>query len=147
MKLSTRAQYGTRALVELALGWGEGPIPLRDVAQRQQLPQPYLAHLMAPLVAAGIVRSIRGPKGGISLVKPPQEITLGEVIRVLEGSSAPVECVDRPEICPRAELCVTRDVWVEMKRAVNGVLESTTLQALVERQRQKEGPGTATYQI
>jgi len=103
--------------------------------------------LIAPLIAAGIVRSTRGPKGGISLARTPGEIKLSEIIQFLEGSTAPVECVDNPTICPRSELCVTRDVWEEMKKAMNVVLESTTLQNLVDRQQSKKTPKEAMYYI
>ncbi len=147
MKLSTRGRYGTRALLDLALHWGEGPVLLKDIAHRQQISLPYLEHLITPLIAAGIVRSTRGARGGVSLLKPPQEIKLSEVIQLLEGSIAPVECVNNPKTCPRSDLCVTRDIWGEMKKAINGVLESTTLQDLVERQKRKEQPGEAMYYI
>jgi Rrf2 family protein len=147
MKISTRARYGTRALLDLALHQGEEPVSLKDIAQRQQIPQQYLEHLISPLIAAGMVRSTRGPKGGVSLAKPPQQIIMSEVIQILEGSTAPVECVDNPKLCPRFESCVTRDIWDELKKAMNGVLESTTLQNLVERQKSKEAPKEAMYYI
>ena len=147
MKLSTRARYGTRALLDLALHSGEGPVLLRDIAQRQQISPPYLEHLIAPLVAAGIIRSTRGAKGGIWLAKSPREIKLNEVVRLLEGSIAPVECVNDPEYCPRSEFCVTRDIWGELKKAMNGVLESTTLNDLVERQKRKEQLADTMYHI
>lgn len=138
MKLSTRARYGTKALLELALHWGEEPVLLKDISQRQQIPLPYLEHLISPLVQAGIIKGTRGTRGGVSLLKPPREIILGEVIQLLEGSIAPVECVDNPETCPRSDLCVTHDIWDEVKEAISKVLESVTLQDLVERQRQKD---------
>lgn len=138
MKLSTRARYGTRALLDLAVHGGEGSVLLRDIAQRQQISLMYLEHLVTPLISAGIVRSTRGPRGGIWLAKPPQEIKLSEVIHLFEGSTAPVECVNNPETCPRSNFCVTRDIWDELKKAVNEVLESTTLQDLLERQKSKE---------
>ena len=147
MKISTRARYGTRALLDLALHQSEEPVSLKDIARRQQIPQHYLEHLISPLIAAGMVRSTRGPKGGISLVKFPQQIIMSEVIQILEGSTAPVECVDNPKLCPRFESCVTRDVWGEMKKAINRVLESITLQHLVERQKSKEEPKEAMYYI
>jgi len=140
MKLSTRGQYGTRALIELALHQEEEPVLLKDIAQSQQISLPYLQHLIAPLIAGGIVRSTRGAKGGISLVKPPEQIKLSEVIQLLEGSTAPVECVDNPKICRRAESCVSRDIWSELKKVTDEVLESITLQDLVERQKGKEQP-------
>ena len=138
MKLSTRGRYGTRALLDLALHREEGPVLLRDIAQRQQISLPYLEHLIAPLIAGGIIRSTRGTRGGVSLAKPPEEIRLSEVIRMLEGSMALVDCVNSPGVCSRSELCVTRDIWGELKKAMDGVLESTTLQDLVERQKRKE---------
>ena len=147
MKLSTRGRYGTRALLDLALHQGEAPVLLKDVAQRQQISLPYLEHLIAPLIAGGIVWSTRGAKGGVSLAKPPEQVKLSEVIQLLEGSIAPAECVNNPGVCSRSELCVTRDIWGELKKAMNGILESTTLQDLVERQKRKERPEEMMYYI
>ncbi len=147
MKLSTKGQYGTRALLDLALHKEEEPVLLKKIAQRQQIPLLYLEHLIAPLIAGGIMRSTRGAKGGVSLARSPKEIKLSEVIQLLEGSSAPVECVNNPEMCARSELCVTRDIWGELKQAIDGVLESTTLWDLVERQKRKEQPEGAMYYI
>jgi len=135
IKFSTRARYGTRALLDLALHQGEGVVLLKDIARRQEFSLPYLEHLITPLIAAGIIRTTRGARGGVSLLKHPQEIKLSEVIQLLDGSTAPVECVNHSKICPRSDLCVTRDIWGEVKKAVDGVLEITTLQDLVERQR------------
>jgi Rrf2 family cysteine metabolism transcriptional repressor len=146
MKLSTRGRYATRALLDLALREA-GAATLKDIAQRQQISVRYLEHLVTPLVSAGIVRTARGPRGGISLAKFPQEVKLSEIIQLLEGSVAPVECVDNPKICSRSESCATRDVWCELKRVVNTILESVTLQDLVECQRRKEQPGQAMYQV
>jgi len=137
MKLSTRARYGTRILLELSLHWGEGPVLLKEIAQRQQIPLSYLQQLIGPLVKAGIIKTTRGARGGISLLKPPKEVILSEVIKLLEGSIAPVDCVDNPELYPRSDSCVTHDIWAEVKRAMYGVLESTTFEDLVERQKQK----------
>lgn len=147
MKLSTRGRYGTRVLLDLALQQGREPVPLKEIAERQEISLQYLEHLIAPLISSGLVRSIRGAKGGILLAKRPEEIKLSEVIELLEGSVAPVECVDSPEICGRASFCVTRDVWGELKRAIAGVLESITIQDLVERYRQKALSQQAMYHI
>ncbi len=135
MKLSTRARYGTRVLLELALRWGEGPVLLKDIAQTQEVPLPYLQQLIRPLVKTGIIKTTRGIRGGISLLKPPKEVVLGEVVQLLEGSIAPVKCVDNPETCPRSNLCVTHDIWDEVEKAVSKVLGSVTLQELAERSR------------
>ena len=147
MKLSTRGRYGSRALLDLALHDAEGPVLLKDIARRQQISLPYLEHLIAPLIAGGLVRSTRGARGGVSLARPPEEIRLSQVIQLLEGSITPVECVDNPRICIRSELCVTRDIWDELKKAMNGILESTTLQDLIERQKRKEQPEAPMYCI
>mgnify|MGYP001082968142 CR=1 FL=1 len=137
MRLSTRGQYGTRLLLDLALHGSEGSVLLKDIAQRQRISLSYLEHLIAPLIGGGILKSSRGPRGGISLLKHPEEIKLSEVIQLLEGPIAPVECVNNPEAYPRSDLCAIRDIWAEMRKATYGVLESTTLQDLAERQRQK----------
>ena len=137
MKLSTRARYGTKALLELSLHWGEGPVLLKDIAQRQEIPLPYLEHLIRPLVKEGIIKSTRGTRGGISLLKSPKEVILSEVIQLLEGSIALVACVDNPELYPRSDSCVTHDIWAEVKKAMDGVLDSTTFEDLVQRQKQK----------
>jgi len=147
MKLSTRGRYGTRALLDLALHQGEGLVLLKDIAQREQISLRYLEHLIAPLIAGGIVRTTRGAKGGVSLAKPPEEIKLSEIIQLLEGSIAPAECVNNPGICSRSKSCVTRDIWGELKQAMDGVLKSTTLQDLVERQKRKEQPEKVIYYI
>lgn len=147
MKLSTRGRYGLRALLELALHQGEGLVLLRDIAQRQEVSLPYLEHLITPLIAAGLVGSTRGARGGVVLLKPPSEIKLSEVVQLLEGSIAPVDCVNDPKVCHRSASCATRDIWIEMKRAMNQVLDSTTLQNLVERQRQKGQTETRMYYI
>jgi Rrf2 family cysteine metabolism transcriptional repressor len=140
LKLSTRGQYGTRALLELALRHNEEPVLLKEIAQSQQISLPYLQHLITPLVAGGILRSTRGARGGISLARPPEQIKLSEVIQLLEGSTAPVECVDNPRICRRSASCVSRDIWGELKKVTDRVLESITLQDLVDRQKGKEQP-------
>lgn len=89
---------------------------------------------MTPLIAGGILRSTRGPRGGVELVKSPDKIKLSEVVQLLEGPISPVECVTNPAFCKRSPDCATRDVWIQVKRAVNGVLESLTLQDLVAMQ-------------
>lgn len=147
MKLSTRTRYGTRALLELALHKGEGPVFLKDIARQQQISLPYLEHLIAPLIAGGIIWSTKGPRGGISLARKPADIKLIEIMHLLEGSVAPVECIDNPEVCKRSEFCATRDIWSQLKEVMDGVLEATTLQDLVERQKMKGQKEPSMYYI
>ena len=136
-----------RALLDLALHQDEGLVPLKDIARRQEVSLPYLEHLITPLVAAGLVKSTRGARGGVSLVKPPSEIKLSEAVQLLEGSIAPVDCVNDPKLCHRSANCVTRDIWSEMKNAMSQVLDSTTIQDLVERQKQKGQAEVEMYHI
>jgi len=147
MKLSTRGRYGLRALLDLAVHQGEGLVLLRDVARRQEVSLPYLEHLITPLVAAGLVKSTRGARGGVLLLRSPAEVKLSEVVQLLEGSIAPVDCLNDPRVCSRSASCVTRDIWIQMKEAMTQVLDSTTLQDLVERQRQKGQIETGMYYI
>ena len=147
MKLSTRGRYGIRALLELALRQHESPVLLRDIARSQQISLPYLEHLITPLIAGGVLRSTRGARGGVSLVRTPAEIKLSEAFQILEGSTAPVECVNNPEVCARSRSCATRDIWGEMKKAIDGVLETTTLQDLVEHQKSKAQSPEEMYYI
>ncbi len=141
MKLSTRGRYGTRALMELARRYGEGPVLLKDVAQGQQLSLPYLERLMAPLAAAGLVRSTRGLRGGVWLAKPPRDIKLSRIIEAMEGPIVPVDCIIDPKVCNRSGLCASRDVWTEVQRAIYKVLDGITLADLVKRQEKKEARG------
>ena len=147
MKLSTKGRYGVRAMMDLALHYGEGPVLLKDIAKRQQISERYLEHLVLSLKAAGLVNSTRGAHGGFTLAKPPSQIRLSEIIQIMEGSIAPVACVDDPKVCSLADLCVTRDIWCEMEKAMSGVLESTTLEDLVQRRREKERPEAIMYHI
>jgi len=140
MKISTRARYGTKALLELALHENGELVPLKEISQRQEIPLPYLEHLIGPLVQAGIVRSTRGIGGGVSLLKPPRQVVLSEVIELFEGPIFLVDCVNNPESCSHSGYCVTRGLWQDIREAMSGVLESLTLQDLVERQRRETKP-------
>ena len=147
MRLSTRGRYGTRAMLDLALHYGEGPILLKDIARRQQISERYLEHLITPLKTAGLVTSARGARGGFALTRPPSQIRLSDIIQAVEGSIAPVECIDDPKVCSRAGLCAARDIWSGVKKAMSGILESTTLEDLSQRQMEKGEPRAIMYHI
>ena len=132
MRLSTKSRYGTRAVLDIALQ-EKTVIPLKDIAERQQLSLSYLEHLITPLIIGSILRSSRGREGGISLAKPPAEIKISKIIQILEGQTVTVDCVKNPSVCERSEFCVTRDLWVEVNEAMDNVLQSTTIADLVER--------------
>ena len=137
MKLSTKGRYATRAMLELAMRYGKGPILLREIAQSQEISERYLERIMIALVTAGLVRSTRGQHGGFNLAKPPREIRLDQVIQAVEGPITPVACVDDPQSCDRHDICVTRDIWEKLKEAMLGVLDSITLENMVEMQKKK----------
>ncbi len=136
MKLSTTSRYGVRALVDIALN-ANGRLVLRDVARRQGISVAYLEQIITPLVSAGVIRSARGVNGGVWLARDAREITLKEIMQILEGSIDLVECAGDAELCDRSRVCVTRDIWASLGRAMAEVLGSTTLDDLVERQRAK----------
>ncbi|MGI5839055.1 MAG: RrF2 family transcriptional regulator [bacterium] len=131
MRLSTKGRYGVTAMFDLAMQYGEGPIPLKEIAARQGLSEHYLEQLAAPLRRAGLVRSVRGAQGGYLLARRPEEITVGDIIRVLEGPIAPADCVSvdsgYERYCDRADNCVTRDIWRKLRDSINSVLDSFTL--------------------
>ncbi len=137
MRLSSRGRYSTKAMIDLATHFNQGPILAKDISARQGITEQYLEQLFIPLRAAGLVRSLRGAGGGFYLAKPPAEVKLSDVIQVSEGTTAPVECAAEPKLCPQSHHCASRDVWVEMKKAIDQVLESTTLQDLAEQQQAK----------
>ncbi len=125
MKISTKGRYGLTIVVVLGSKYGEGPVPLRQIAEEQSLSEAYLEQLIPPLRNNGIVKSVRGAYGGYKLAKPPAEITAGDVIRVLEGPIQPVEGLDEGDI-PQQEL------WKRIAEAVRNVLDTTTIEHLME---------------
>ena len=135
MKISTQGRYGLRALVDLAVHESSGPIPLREISQREDISERYLEQLFAKLRKAGIVSSVRGAHGGYKLNRDPREITVGDVVRVLEGDLAPVDCTkeDVEDKCEFVNRCVTYEVWKEVKEKIEEVVDSRTLQDLKER--------------
>lgn len=140
MKLSTRTKYGVLAILELARNYGNGPLHLKTIAQRQGLSVKYLEQLMAVLKSAGIVSSIRGSKGGYILAKKPEEVRVSECFNCLEGSVLTAECVGNEKYCPRMANCAARGLWTELEGAIMEVLESVTLQDLIDRAPKSEIP-------
>lgn len=129
MRLSTRGHYGLKAMFDLALNYGPDPIPLKNVAERQNISEHYLERLIATLRKNGLVTSVRGAQGGYILARPPSEINVGDIIRVLEGPIAPLECVSEvdPSQCDQSDFCITRLVWARVRDCIAGVLDSISL--------------------
>jgi len=129
LKISTKGHYGVQAMFDLAQHYGEGPISLKSIAERQDLSEHYLEQLIAGLRKAGLVKSVRGAQGGYILARDPGDIKVGDIVRVLEGPIRPVECVDDDdaEQCMKAEYCITRNVWEKVKDSIEEVLDSISL--------------------
>jgi len=142
IKISTKGRYGTRAMLDLAVNHGMGPIFLKDIAQRQEISVGYLEQIIPVLKAAGLVNSIRGAKGGYTLARKPEAIGLKEIIYALEGPLSLVECVNKPDLCRKTAFCVTRGIWSGLKEKIDDYLEKITLGDLVKeyRTRQKDRP-------
>ncbi len=135
MRVSTRGEYGMRAMVALAHHYGGGPLSIADIARESSVPPAYLEQLIAPLRRAGIVESKRGARGGYILGRPPEEIRVGDVFRVMEGPIAPMECVSEDEseqTCPLIGGCETRPIWLKLRDSMVDALDSQTLADLIE---------------
>jgi Rrf2 family protein len=137
MKLSTRGRYGVRLMFDLALHYGDGPIFLKDIAERQEISAKYLWQLINPLKTTKLITSMRGAHGGYILGRAPENISLKEILDVLEGSLCLVDCVDTASICKRAPSCVARDIWEEVSKGMRQTLENITLADMVKRQKEK----------
>jgi len=143
MKLSTKGRYGTRAMIDIALYKDSGSTLLKDIAARQGISLKYLDHILSSLRKAGLLKNVRGKGGGYSLTRPATKITLCEIIEAVEGSLAPVECVDNPDYCKKTTTCSAHDVWVKVRESIEEVLRNTSLQSLIENHEKKAGtPGT-----
>ena len=140
MKISTKGRYALRLMIDLAKNSDGKPVSLKDVAQRQEISDKYLEQIISILHKAGYVRSVRGAQGGYLLRKEPEEYTVGMILRLTEGSLAPVSCIEDDEIvCDRADACVTAIVYKKINDAVNGVVDHITLADLINWQSEKNG--------
>jgi Rrf2 family cysteine metabolism transcriptional repressor len=139
MKLGTKTRYSSRAMLELALNYDNGSrmVSAREIAEQQEVSPKYLESLLAALRAAGLVRSVRGTEGGYSLSRTPDQINLREIYQVFEGTEGFVECTTDPEYCKRIDGCATQEIWAQMYDACMEILESTTLEDLARRAKEK----------
>ena len=144
MKISTKGRYALRLMLDLALYEGQEPVRLRDVAERQEISLKYLEQIISVLQKARYVKSIRGPQGGYHLMKKPEDYTVGMILRLIEGSLAPVACLeDEVNQCTKRGTCVTLRLWKELDAAVRGVIDKYTLADLVDWSKE----GTLDYVI
>ena len=138
MKLSMKGDYGIRALTDLAEHYGEGQVQSRDIAERQEIPEPYLDQLLTILRKAGFINSRRGPQGGHMLARDPESISLSEVIGALEGSIATIGCLDGTISCNFSGRCGQQEIWQLITESSQKILDSTSVGNLLERQKARQ---------
>ncbi len=147
IKISTRSRYGLRLMLSLARNYGQGITLMKDVSQREDISEKYLSQIIIPLKNAGFVVSQRGSHGGYSLSRPPEEITVADVVTAIEGKISPVPCVDDPLACERISSCVATMVWKKLTEDVERSLSSFTLAELVRQARDIREPAAVNYAI
>lgn len=135
MKISTKGRYALRLMYDLAQNYGGGYVPIKTIAQRQDISEKYLEQIVSSLSRAGLVKSVRGAGGGYQLANSPDKFTVGMILRLTEGSFAPVSCLEFEEnTCERQDKCPTLFVWQSIYEAVNNVVDSITLEDMLEHQ-------------
>ena len=139
MKISTKGRYALRLMLDLAMNEEGNVVRIRDIAARQDISDKYLEQIISILNKAGYVRSTRGPQGGYTLKNEPKDYTVGMILRLTEGSLAPVSCVEEDAVvCEREAACATMEVWKRLNQAISGVVDDMTLADLVEIQKEKQ---------
>jgi Rrf2 family iron-sulfur cluster assembly transcriptional regulator len=131
MKLTTKSRCGTRILMDLAFNYGLNPVSVGDISKRQGISVKFVEQVIRPLKKAGFIRSIRGPKGGYCLAKNPEEVNIGQIIRLLETHSELAQCITLPENCARYDDCRVRLVWSKATKMLYSYLDSITLSDLI----------------
>ncbi len=147
MKISTKVRYGARAMLELATHYGKGPIELKEIARKEDLSVKYLEQVIIPLRTAGLVKAVRGSKGGYSLAKAPSEILLNDLVETLEGPLELIECLHNPAVCKGSQSCVTRDIWQEVQESISRIFHSISLEDMLNRKGEKDSLLAPMYQI
>ena len=147
MRVTMKSDYGLRAMIDLAAHYGQGPVPSAAIAERQVVPEHFLDQLLIALRRAGLLKSQRGPQGGHMLARPPQQISMSDVIRALDGSTAPMECLPTPSFCQLSPGCAIREVWQQVEQFAQQLLASTTLDQLAARHQVGANSGELMYYI
>ncbi len=140
MKISTKSRYGTRAVLEIALNRNERNLTRKQISKNQEIPSSYLENILISLKTKGIIRTIRGPKGGYELAKEPEEITVFEIVNILEGPPDSIPCLDDSNACTRSSICVTTDVWKKLQKVQEDLLSEITIKDLVEKTQELYSP-------
>lgn len=139
MKISTKGRYAVRVMLDLALNNTGECIKVKDIAVRQDISEKYLEQIIAVLNKAGYVKSVRGAQGGYRLARDPSDYTVGMILRLTEGSMAPVSCLDEGAECEKCDTCETLEVWRDLYEAINNVIDNVTVADLVAKRQQREG--------
>lgn len=149
MKLSTKGTYGVKAILDLAIHNYENPVVIKSIAKRQNIPENYLEQIFTTLRKSEIIQSIRGSQGGYMLAKNPEEITVGMVLRILEGSLAPVHCAEenKPIVCNRYVNCITKYIWAEIRDRIYSVVDSITFADLIKICNEQKNDAISMYYI
>ncbi|BAK81265.1 RrF2 family transcriptional regulator [Candidatus Arthromitus sp. SFB-rat-Yit] len=132
MKMSTRGRYGIKAMLELALSYDTEMMSVRSIAQKQKISELYLEQLFSTLKKANLIKSVRGAKGGYSLTRKPKEITIKDIIDVVEGPINISDCAENNSTCDNLDRCATRVLWVKIRDAINNIFSSVTLQDIID---------------
>jgi Rrf2 family transcriptional regulator, cysteine metabolism repressor len=147
MRVSTKFRYGLRAMLDIAQNESKGPVLVRTIADRQNISKKYLDNLLVSLKNSGLLRSVRGAKGGYSLAKSASKITVADIAIALEGPPNLIDCVVDPSLCPRVTTCPTNEFWREMSEALEHFMEKTTLEYLVQRGVEKQNKAASMYYV
>ncbi len=140
MKISTKSRYGTRAVLEIALNRNGEKLTRKQISQNQEIPSSYLENILISLKTKGIIRTIRGPKGGYELVKDPEDITVFQIVEILEGSTDSIPRLEDSNECTRSSICVTRDIWSRLHEVQKEFLNDITIKDLVEQTQKLYSP-------
>lgn len=132
MRITTKSRYALRFMIDLAERWGEGPQPMREIAERQGISKKYLEQIVSPLAAGGLIIVSRGHLGGYELSRPPESITMADIMAITEDGLELLECIENSRSCDRADSCLSIKAWSGLQRAMNDYLASQTLRDLAE---------------
>ncbi|MBN1823495.1 MAG: Rrf2 family transcriptional regulator [Endomicrobiales bacterium] len=149
MKISFKGDYALKIILDLALTYGQRITPIKEISRRQDIPEKFLEQIITTLKGAGYIKTVRGPKGGVFLAKHPSKVTLGDIIRLMEGPTSPVTCVSRSAHarCTFEKQCVFKSVWEDVRDRINDVVDNTTFQDMAEKAGKMNIPDVLDYAI
>jgi Rrf2 family transcriptional regulator, cysteine metabolism repressor len=149
VKISFKGDYALKIILDLSLSYGSGILQIKDISRRQDIPGKFLEQIITTLKGAGYVKTVRGPKGGVFLSKPPAEITMGEIIRLMEGPTSPITCVSKScrARCSYEKQCAFRGYFEKIRDGINDVVDNTTFQEIADKARRLDSPEAQDYVI